>query len=110
MPTLQEATSHIDARIDKWYREQLRAEKTKAKDMLLRYRTQISESLQQVRELTENDLGQGPLSALLGGNTERLNIDASFAPLRLMTWNLRCGKTLTRMNREYFSEFDVLPT
>ena len=74
VPTLQEATSHIDARIDKWYRDQLRTEAATAKDMLLRYRARISESLQQVRELTENDLGQGPLSVLLGGNTERLNI------------------------------------
>jgi hypothetical protein len=72
---MQATTSHIDERIDKWYRDQLRAEAATAKDMLLRYRTQISESLQQVRELTDNDLGQGPLRALYGGNTERLNID-----------------------------------
>lgn len=70
---LQLAVSHITARIDKFYREKLRTEAKQAKSMLLRYRTQISESLQQVRELTENDLGQGPLSALFG-NKERLNI------------------------------------
>ena len=70
---LQEAISHITARLEKWYRDKLRKEADEAKSMLLRYRREISASLQQVRELTEYDLGQGPLSALLG-NAERLNI------------------------------------
>jgi hypothetical protein len=70
---LQEAVLHITARIDEWYRGELRREADEAKGMLLRYRTQISQSLQEVRELTENDLGQGPMSGFLS-DRERLSI------------------------------------
>ena len=70
---LQEALSHILTRLDKLYREKLRQQADEAKSRLLQYRAQIEESIQQVRELTEYDLGQGPLSAL-AGNREYLDI------------------------------------
>jgi len=71
---LEAAVIHIDARIDEWYRDRLRREADEAKSMLLRYREQIAQRVQQIRELTDWDLGQGPLAGLGGEEREYLHI------------------------------------
>ena len=71
---LEAAVAHIKARLDKWYRDKLRREADDAKNMLLQYRDQIAESVRQVRQLTDWDLGQGPLAGLGGEEREYLNI------------------------------------
>lgn len=71
---LEAALIHIDARIDEWYRDRLRREADEAKSMLLRYREQIAQRVQQIRELTDWDLGQGPLAGLGGEEREYLHI------------------------------------
>jgi hypothetical protein len=74
--SLDEALSHIDDKVEKWQREKRRRQSEEAKDMLLRYRQEISEAIRQVRDLTEADLGQGLFSRVLAGKEgqERLDI------------------------------------
>jgi len=70
---LQKANLHIDATLDAWYRGVIKREADEAKGMLLRYHDQLSERIQEIKELTESELGQGPLAALSGDET-RLDI------------------------------------
>lgn len=60
---LDAAIAHIDARVDVWYRDHLLEESEQAKSMLGSYTKEIGEQVNQVRELTELDLG---VSTFLG--------------------------------------------
>jgi hypothetical protein len=71
--SLQEAVLQIYNGLSVSYRERRRREADEAKNMLLKYRNEISESVQQVRELTEDDLGQGVLAGFFG--EERLKVE-----------------------------------
>jgi hypothetical protein len=65
--TLDEAITHIDARVSAWYREHLFRESEQAKEMLGKFKQEIVAQLNRVRELTDFDLGVNSLSAMLGG-------------------------------------------
>jgi hypothetical protein len=67
VPNLDDAVAYIDARVDVWYREQLFDESERAKEMLTKYRPEIVEQINQIRELTEFDLGVHSFSGILGG-------------------------------------------
>ena len=71
---LQKGNSLIDATLDTWYRGVIRREADEAKEMLLHYHDQISERIQEIKELTESELGQGPLRLLYGKDEPRLDI------------------------------------
>lgn len=68
VPNLDEAIAHIDARVDKWYREYLAKESEAAKAELDKYTKEISEQVSAIRELTDADLGIGTLAGMLGGS------------------------------------------
>jgi hypothetical protein len=68
VPNLDEAIVHIDARVDTWYREQLRQRSERAKEMLGRYAKQIAEQVSQIRELNDFHMGIGTIAQLLGGS------------------------------------------
>jgi hypothetical protein len=65
---LDEAITHIDARVSSWYREQLSKESEEAKAQLVKYMKEISEQVSAVRELTNFDLGVGAFFGTLGGS------------------------------------------
>lgn len=74
VPNLQTAVSHIYGKVEQWYRKKLEQETAEAKSALLEHRDQISQTVRQIRDLTEDDLGQGVLSRVLGRAEERINI------------------------------------
>lgn len=74
--TLDEAITHIDARVSAWYREHLFKESEQAKAMLANYKHEIAEQVSHVRELTDFDLGINALAGMLGG-TRTLDIGES---------------------------------
>jgi hypothetical protein len=63
---LDEAITHIDARVDEWYREHLREESEAAKAELAKYTKEISDQVSAIRELTDADFGIGTLAGMLG--------------------------------------------
>jgi hypothetical protein len=65
---LDEAITHIDARVSSWYREHLSKESEEAKAQLAKYAKEISEQVSAVRELTDFDLGVGAFFGALGGS------------------------------------------
>jgi hypothetical protein len=78
---IEAAISHCHSKLNKWNQDKLQQEADQAKTMLLKYRKDISDSVQQIRELTESDLGQGVMFWALAGlggaeDEQRVDVDA----------------------------------
>lgn len=65
IPTLDEATAYISETIAGSERQRLKEESAKAIEMLKNYNEDIAASIDQIRELSESELGQGLLTATL---------------------------------------------
>jgi hypothetical protein len=87
--SLDDAITHIDARLSAWYRQHLFEESEQAKAQLAKYTKEISDQAQAIHELTDVDLGVGGFAALLGGSR----------PLEI-------GETIERVNSLKVDEID----
>lgn len=89
------ATEAVTDQVVRWYKDQLEEVGREAIALLLRYREQIVTGVQDVRELSEIDLGQSSLlgSALGGAERERLDIERvislDFAGIDSAVWKDR---------------------
>jgi hypothetical protein len=86
---LDEAITHIDARVSSWYREHLSKESEEARAQLAKHTKEISEQVSAVRELTDFDLGAGAFFGTLGRSTA-----------------LEIGESLERVNSLKVDEID----
>jgi hypothetical protein len=98
--TLDDAIAFVYKTLEAIYRERLVRSADEAKEILLMYRQQISDAVQQVRELSEIDLGQGYMAGVLGGkgSGERLSVDEvqslMFDSVELALWKDKINQFL----------------
>jgi hypothetical protein len=87
--SFDEAREYIDKRVSQAVRSYLAKQSELAKETLEKYRTQIAEEVSHIRELTDMDLGVGPVLSALSGSK----------PLSL-------GESVEKVNSLTFSEIE----
>lgn len=88
---VQDAINHIESRISQWYVKRLREQSEEAKEQLLKFREQITAKVEEIKELSEEDFGQGTVALLLGKTPENIErvISLLFKDVKAAIWKDR---------------------